>query len=56
MGLLFRETQGRIQNLYPRDREIYSFGRGPPAIQHYLFSFSYTCASYIEDFFLIGQL
>ena len=31
------------QNLYPRDHQIYNFGRGLPALHHYAFSFSQTC-------------
>ena len=32
------------QNPYPGDHQIYNFGRGLPALYHYAFSFSQTCA------------
>ena len=32
------------QNPYPGDHQIYNFGRGLPALHHYAFSFSQTCA------------
>ena len=32
------------QNPYPGDHQMYNLGKGLPALHHYAFSFSQTCA------------
>ena len=46
------------QNPYPGDHQIHNFGKGIPALHHYAFGFSQTCAvvkkKIFENWSLLG--
>ena len=47
------------QNPYPGDHQIHNFGKGIPALHHYAFGFSQTCAvvkkKIFENWSLLGS-